>query len=403
MTAFADLQASKPVVTPLRLVASGTAMVAVSFGLARYGYGLLLPDIGRSLQLDRTTLGIVGSAAYVSYLLATAASSTLIRRLGQRGTVALGGVLATVGMLTVAGSTRAILLGLGIFVAGAAPALVWPPYVDAVEGQLPEQQRDRGHGVVNSGTAYGVAVGAPLALLVNSHWRTVWLLFAGCAAAATLWAIRTLPRRELTAAAAASATAARRLRPASLPLLAASTLIGLSGGAYWTFGVDAVTQHQLLGPSGGQLFQIVVGLSGVVGGLVGRLLSVLRPSRLFAALAVSVSTAELALAQAHGPVLALTSAILFGAGYIGIVGVTAVWCAFAYPDSPSTGLRASMLCMGTGLAVGPAAAGALADFAGLPVVFYTAAALAAILLLFAAAVPRRTAEAAPSPTSSVLS
>lgn len=401
MTAFADLQASRPAVTPLRLVASGTAMVAVSFGLARYGYGLLLPDIGRSLQLDGTTLGIVGSAAYVSYLLATAASSTLIRRLGQRGTVALGGVLATIGMLTVAGSTGAILLGLGIFVAGAAPALVWPPYVDAVEGQLPQQQRDRGHGVVNSGTAYGVAVGAPLALLVNSHWRTVWLLFAGCAAAATLWAIRTLPRRELTAA--ASATAARRLRPASLPLLAASTLIGLSGGAYWTFGVDAVTQHQLLGPSGGQLFQIVVGLSGVVGGLVGRLLSVLRPSRLFAALAVSVSTAELALAHAHGPVLALTSAILFGAGYIGIVGVTAVWCALAYPDSPSTGLRASMLCMGTGLAVGPAAAGTLADYAGLPAVFYTAAALAAILLLFAAAVPRRTAEAAPSPTSSVLS
>jgi hypothetical protein len=41
-------------VTPaLRLVSAGAAMVGVSFGLARYGYGQLLPDLRAALDLDR--------------------------------------------------------------------------------------------------------------------------------------------------------------------------------------------------------------------------------------------------------------------------------------------------------------------------------------------------------------
>lgn len=318
----------------LRLVASGTAVVAVPFGLARCGYGLLLPDVARDLRLDRTALGVVGSGAYVSYLLATAVCGRTLARLGQRATVAIGGVLATVGMLIIAGSSGAVLLGLGVFVAGAAPALVWPPYLDAVEQQLPEHRRDRGHSVVNSGTAYGVAIAAPLTLLVGEQWRLAWLLFAGCAAGVTVWAARTLPALR---PAPVRAPGPVRLRPEAVPLLAASALIGLVGGAYWTFGVDAVTRSGLLGAGGGRTFQIVVGLAGLAGGLAGRLLDVLRPPLLFAALAACVSVAQLALASARGPV----------------------------------------------------AAGAIADRAGLAAVFSASAVVAAALLLLAPAVPAR--------------
>lgn len=50
-------------VSSLQLVASGTAIVGVSFGLARYSYGLVLPDLRRSLGLSDTALGLIGSTA----------------------------------------------------------------------------------------------------------------------------------------------------------------------------------------------------------------------------------------------------------------------------------------------------------------------------------------------------
>jgi cyanate permease len=43
----------------IRVVAAGIAMVATTFGLARYGYGLLLPDIRRSFGLSSTSLGLI--------------------------------------------------------------------------------------------------------------------------------------------------------------------------------------------------------------------------------------------------------------------------------------------------------------------------------------------------------
>ena len=46
----------------LRLVSAGAATVAVSFGLARYGYGLLLPDLRAALDLDGSWLAVVPSA-----------------------------------------------------------------------------------------------------------------------------------------------------------------------------------------------------------------------------------------------------------------------------------------------------------------------------------------------------
>lgn len=366
----------------LKMVVSGTAAVGVSFGLARYGYGLLLPQIRRDLGLDRTVLGLVGSAAYLSYLLASALATRIIATLGPRSTVAVAGTLATSGMLLVAGATGPVVLTAGIFVAGAAPALVWPPYLDAVEQHVPASRRDTAHGLINSGTAYGVAVAAPIALLTGEHWRLAWIAFAMCAAAVTVWAVTALPRGPQRPQQSAPAPAGRtvRLTAATLPLFTASLVIGICGGAYWTFGVDAVVTGQLLGPNGGPVFQIAVGLSGVVGGLAGRLVTARGTRAVFLLFVSLVAASQLALAAAAGPLLTLASAVLFGTGYIGVLGATAIWTARVFSHQPSSGLVAAMFAMGLGLAAGPAIAGPLAEHVGLPAVFLAAAALTTSLL-----------------------
>src|SRR5215210_1818767 len=44
------------------LVAPGLAMIAVTYGLARFAYGLFLPEMRESLDLSESVLGLIGAA-----------------------------------------------------------------------------------------------------------------------------------------------------------------------------------------------------------------------------------------------------------------------------------------------------------------------------------------------------
>ena len=75
---------------PVALVASGVAAVGVAFGLARYGYGLLLPELRTAFELDSAALGAIGAGAYAAYLAATFAAAWLVLRIGARATILVG-------------------------------------------------------------------------------------------------------------------------------------------------------------------------------------------------------------------------------------------------------------------------------------------------------------------------
>lgn len=60
--------------TARRVAAPGAAMIAVTFGLARYGYGLLLPSMQAGIHLSPSGAGLIASGAYVSYLVANTAT-----------------------------------------------------------------------------------------------------------------------------------------------------------------------------------------------------------------------------------------------------------------------------------------------------------------------------------------
>jgi predicted MFS family arabinose efflux permease len=81
-------------------------------------------------------------------------------------------------------------------VAGASAGLVFPPFSDVVAGCLPIDLRGRVLSAISSGTGWGVALAAPVALVAGADWRAAWFLFALIAALATGWALVVLPRRE---------------------------------------------------------------------------------------------------------------------------------------------------------------------------------------------------------------
>ena len=55
-------------------------------------------------------------------------------------------------------------------------------YSDAVDRMVAAQRRERLLGLIPSGTAFGVLVAGPLALVTQgTAWRHAWLILAACA------------------------------------------------------------------------------------------------------------------------------------------------------------------------------------------------------------------------------
>ena len=359
--------------TPLRLASAGVGLVGVSFGMARYGYGLLLPDIRRAFGLGPGALGLIGTGGYAGYLGATALAGPLTARAGTRRTAVAGGLLAAAGMLLAGLARSPGVLAAGIVVGGASAALAYPPFSDAASA-LPGRARARVLAAVSCGTGYGVALAAPIAILAAGAWRHAWLAFAAVALLATAWSARVLPRRSVETPARGDW---RRLRRAGMgPLLAAGVLLGTGSAAYWTFGVTHVVDSGGASAAGSGAFLAVAGVAGVLATGAGDLVHLLGGARAYVLLAVLEAAGIALLALLPGaPFAAYGSAVLFGAAYNAAAGVQALASTRLVPEQPSLALAAAMGANGAGLLLGPAAAGALAGALGLGPVLCLGAAL----------------------------
>jgi predicted MFS family arabinose efflux permease len=363
----------------LRVAAAGIGVVGASFGMARYGYGLLLPDIRSSYGLTSGALGLIAAGSYLAYLAASAAVGPLAARLGARRVVVLGGCCATSGMLLAGLSGTPLVLALGVLVGGASSGLVFPPFADAVEALVEPARRARTLAAVSSGTGYGVAIAVPIALVAGSAWRSAWLAFAAVSLLVTLWAARVLP----TAGTRPTPRDLPRISwswlvcPRSGPLLVGALLLGLAASVYWTFAVDYLVTEGSLPTSTGRIFLALVGAASVLGILAGDLLRRVSPAGAFSVLTAMLAGSFGLLAAAPASLgAAAISGVLFGASFNLIVAVQSIWTSRVFADRPSAGLAAVMFMLGLGLLIGPLAAGLLADRLGLGAVLLLAAGLA---------------------------
>jgi predicted MFS family arabinose efflux permease len=357
---------------PFTLASAGIGVIGASFGMARYGFGLLAPDIRASFHLDNGSIGLLSAASYATYLITSIAAGAFAARLGPRMVVAAGGLCAVAGMLIAGIAANPGVLFAGLLVAGASAGLVFPPFSDVVSGFLARASRARVLAAISSGTGWGVALAVPMALLAGQSWRTAWLLFALVAGLATAWALIVLPPRRRVSGPAEVV----RLKPSwflcprSTRLLTGALLVGLASSIYWTFAVEHLQSQGDLSTTQSRLFLAVVGLA-LVGGTVGadaidRLGA--RAAFILAAAAEAASLLLLGLTP-DTPPAALTSAFLFGVAYATIVAIAVIWSAKIFAEQPSAGLAAVMVMNAVGLLIGPPALGAVADHTGLTSAF----------------------------------
>ncbi|MFC4014569.1 YbfB/YjiJ family MFS transporter [Nonomuraea purpurea] len=366
------------------LILGGAAVIGVTFGLARYGYGLFEPDLRREFDLSMSAVGLIGSATYAGYLLALLLVGALVTRFGPRPLVIAGGVSATAGMALVAFAREPVALTAGLILAGTSSGWAWAPYSDAVDRAVPPGRRERAMGIISSGTAFGVVVAGPLALLAQgTGWRMVWLLFAAIALATTVYNARVLPAGAHRPARSGSRVGLRWLaRRSAMPLYAMAVAYGLVGSVYWQYAVAAVEDGMGDGRATAPLFWTLVGLAGTAGAFTGHAIGRYGLRRvhtgIFAGLAVAV--ALLGLAPGSLPAV-ITSAVLYGPLFMAGSGLLAAASYHLFPERPAIGFSAAVAFLAVGTIAGPATLGMVADAYGLRTAFLATAAVAMLALL----------------------
>jgi predicted MFS family arabinose efflux permease len=379
-------------------------MIAVTYGLARFAYGLFLPEMREALDLSGTVLGVIGAGSYAGYCFAILVALVFTARSGPRLMAVAAGTVAVIGMAAVAGAPAAWVLALGVLVAGSASGLASPPMGEAVAMSIRVELQDRANALINAGTSIGVALSGPAALLVVERWRVAWAAFALVGVAVVAWNAMVMPPKPADdghAQEAALADVAQLSRlsigylmgPRSVPLFIAAAGVGFANAAYWTFSRDLVVQAGDLSAAGSTLFWTVIGLSGLAGGLAGDLVRRLGLPRAFRVSLLAMAAAIGLLAAAPGSLLwAYLSAALFGSTYIMLTGIILVWSVSVFQEWPSAGLGAAFLLIAVGQVFGTPVAGAVAGGAGLAVTFWTFAGIAVLTAVVGARVefPRAT-------------
>lgn len=376
------------------MVGAGAALVGTCYGLARFAYGLFLPELSTEFALGSTVSGVIGAGSYVGYCVAIVASLALTPRWGPRRVAVLAGLLATAGLTIVAVAPSAVVLAVGILLAGSSTGVASPPLAAAVETWMRDDLRNRAQTIVNAGTGLGVLLSGPVALVLLDQWRWAWAGFAVVAAVVTVWTARVVPRSTLEVdagsppAAAAPARSADSsptkpgLPPGALRLLSASFLMGVISIAVWGFGRELLTSVGHFSTLGSALTWTVLGAAGILGAFGGDLVGRVGLSTSWVALMIimGVGTALLALAPSTYAVV-LTAAALFGASYIGLTGLVLLWSTQLYPSRTSFGVGIAFFTIAAGQAVGAPIVGRLVETLGAPVVFYGSGALAVLGLL----------------------
>jgi len=351
---------------------------AVSLGLARFSYAVLLPPMRSDLAWSYFTAGAMNTSNAAGYLAGALFAPALLRRSGARASF-VGGSLCVALLLAAHGVTRsdALLYTLrfatgvasaAVFVAGgllaarlgtrlASGSRVTPGLV------LGLYYGGTGLGIVASALLLPPLVALPASASGPAGWQWSWIALAALALAATLpIARRTASLRE--AVDTSSARASFDWRPLGFGL-AAYFMFGLGYIGYMTF-IVSLLREQRMSTGAVVAFYALLGC-GVMASpwLWAGLLQRERGGRGLALLCALLAVATALPVLFDQALPAFVSGALFGAVFLSVVASTTALVRHNLPPAAwPAGIAAFTIVFAVGQIVGPSVVGKLADGAG---------------------------------------
>ena len=371
-------------ISPLRSLWLAVALsmgAAISLGITRFAYALLLPPMREDLGWSYTLAGGMNTANALGYLLGALATPWLLRRAAPGAVLLVGAVMATVFMGLSGFFTQAAPLLVQRLLAGGASALVFIAG-GLLAARLGAQVPGRSGlllGLYYGGTGWGISLSALLVPAVLAaapaphSWTWAWWALALACVAATLallWPARVLSGLAAPVAAASGTTPAAavpdRVRWRALaPALLGYGLFGVGYIGYMTF-VVALLREQGRGAGEVTLFYALLGLAVVLSSRIwAGLLDRSRGGEALARLNALLGVATILPAITGAWPVVLASGLLFGGVFLSVVASTTALVRHNLPQALwASGISAFTIVFAAGQIVGPTVVGWIADGPG---------------------------------------
>lgn len=349
---------------------------AVSLGITRFAYGLLLPAMRSDLGWSYTLAGGMNTANALGYFLGALATPWLMRRYGPSVLLWGGAALASAFMGLSGFFVEAQPLLLQRLLAGVASALVFIAggLLAARLGARYPQHGGLLLGMYYGGTGLGIVLSAllvPWLLEVTQAqphgWRWAWWVLAlACALASAVlrWPARVMGAWEAPAAAAGSGS--QRFHWGDFAYgLAGYTLFGVGYIGYMTF-VVALLRAQGSSAVAITVFYALLGLAVVASSRIwAGLLDRYKTGRPLATLNALLGVATVLPALTQWWPVVLVSGLLFGGVFLSVVASTTALVRHNLPPAAwAAGISAFTTVFAAGQIVGPTVVGWIADGPG---------------------------------------
>jgi predicted MFS family arabinose efflux permease len=365
----------------LRLALALSLGAAVSLGITRFSYGLLLPPMRADLGWSYTLAGGMNTANAAGYLLGAMMMPALMQRFGPVRLLVSGAVWASLFMVASGFFISAPALLFQRLLAGLASAWVFVAggLLAARLGTLQPSRSGFLLGIYYGGTGLGITLSALLVPAVlqaaakSAHgWAWAWWALAMASFVAT--AVMALAMRALPAEARSHAPAranAVSSTSTSSPVqgfgwaLAGYTLFGAGYIGYMTF-VIALLREEGAKPTEITTFYALLGLACVASSrLWAGLLDRFRGGGPQAVLNACLGAATLLPVLSSSWSVAMLSGVSFGAVFLSVVASTTALVRHNLPAAQwATGISAFTIAFAVGQIVGPTLTGWISDGEG---------------------------------------
>jgi MFS family permease len=163
------------------IVAAGTLCVFAGLGFGRFALGMLLPAMGKSLELTYSQMGLISTANFIGYLLAVLVCSYISSRIGSRLLIFLALLLVAVSMLLVSRANSFISVAFFYTLTGMGSGASNVPMMALVASWFSTGQRGKAAGFIVIGSGFAILLSGKLIPFINQltaadGWRINWLV-----------------------------------------------------------------------------------------------------------------------------------------------------------------------------------------------------------------------------------